>query len=90
MSPVLAPTQLDRVLFHTLHEISQHFNASSTRIVDETGSDLVPGHGFCSEEGAGEFDRQAFLVVLGFVLRHAEKDCSGVGGCRQNGFKTGE
>lgn len=44
------------------------------------GSDLVPGHGFRSEERAGEFNRQPFLVVLGFVLGHAEKDCSGVGG----------
>lgn len=60
---------------------SLHERVSFTRIVSEMSSDLIPGHGLRSEERAGEFDRQAFLVVLGFVLGHAEKNCSGVGGC---------
>lgn len=34
---------------------------------------LVPGHGLCSEERAGQLHRQTLLVVLRFVLRHAEQ-----------------
>lgn len=33
---------------------------------------LVPGHWFRPEERACELYREAFLVVLGFVLRHTE------------------
>lgn len=41
---------------------------------------LIPGHWFCPEERAGEFYREAFLVVLGFVLWHTEQNCCSVGG----------
>lgn len=34
---------------------------------------LVPGHGLCSEERAGQLHGQTLLVVLRFVLGHAEQ-----------------
>lgn len=44
---------------------------------------LVPGHRLSSEQRAGQLHWQTFLVVLGFVLRHAEQD-----GCSISCYRT--
>lgn len=67
-----------------LASMCNHLSVSCTSIeIDKVipiGSYLIPGHWFCPEEWAGEFYWEAFLVILGFVLRHTEQNCCSIGG----------
>lgn len=49
---------------------------------------LVPGHRLSSEQRAGQLHWQTFLVVLRFVLRHAEQDGCSIGCYRKQCTET--
>lgn len=59
-------------VFYILTSVHKHLSVLCTNILIGklimNASYLVPGHWFRPEERAGEFYREAFLVVLGFVL----------------------